>query len=635
MSSGALGRTGAAIRRQPMGASAFVFLLALVAVGALAEHIAPYPLGKQDLQNVLSGPSRTHWLGSDVLGRDLLSQLLYGIGPSLVATFEALVVFLVIGTTFGIMAGYKVGAVDAAISRVVELVQSIPAIIIILVVLGVFPSSVLAAMVALGVLASAGLVRVVRGSTLSVREELFVTAARVSGVRPARIMRTHVLRRILGPMLAQASVFAGLTLVVQAALSYLGLLSSSSHPTWGGMIGDASRVLSRSTWPLFPPGAAISLTVLAFGALGDALRDLVADRAVTATRRTVQPATAAPLDGADAPAPAASDALLEVRDLSVVLAGAAGPVSLVTDVSLSIYQRETVALVGESGCGKSLTALAVLGLLPSGLRASARHLHFDGARMDPGVQDTYRAVRGRGIGYVSQHALASLDPTHTVGSHLREVIRRHEPMSRRAAAIRGLELLEQVKFAEPERVMAAYPHELSGGMAQRANIALAIAGRPKLLIADEPTTALDVTLQAEILALLRHLKNSTELAILLITHDWGIVADMADRVVVMYAGEVVEQADIDTAFTHPRFPYTLALMAANPSTADHGSRLPTVAGRVPPPGSWPVGCRFADRCPHETDECSARKLALEVADTGSLTRCVRAGSLLAEGALPR
>ena len=539
---------------------------------------------------MLSGPSNTHWLGSDTLGRDLLSQLLYSIRPSLVATFEALVVFLSFGVTFGIIAGYLGGAADAVISRVVELMQSIPAIIMILVVLGVFPDSVLAAMVALGVLASAGLVRVVRGSTLAVREELFVTAARVSGIRPVRIMRTHVLRRILGPILAQASVFAGVTLVFQAALSYLGLLSSSTHPTWGGMIGDASQVISRSTWPLFPPGVAIALAVLAFGALGDALRDLAADEHDTAVRRSIRsPGGPLAADATNAPVAPASNVLLDVRRLSVHFADRAHPTALVTDVSFSIEQAETVVLVGESGCGKSLTALAVLGLLPPGVQVSAGCVRFGGARLDPDDPDTYRAVRGRGIGFVSQHALAGLDPTHTVGSQLREVIRRHQPMPRRAATTRALELLEQVKFAEPERVMSSYPHQLSGGMAQRVNIALAIAGRPRLLIADEPTTALDVTLQAEILALLRDLQRSTGLAILLITHDWGVVADMADRVAVMYAGEIVEQADVDTAFMRPRFPYTLALRASDPSTADRAARLPAVAGRVPPPGSWPAG----------------------------------------------
>lgn len=621
-------------RCHPAGTTAGVYLLVLVVVGLSAEQIAPYPLGKQDLSDVLSGPSSAHWLGSDTLGRDLLSQLLYSITPSLVATLEALVVFLSLGVVFGIVAGFVGGAVDAAISRVVELMQSIPAIIMILVVLGVFPSSVFAAMVALGVLASAGLVRVVRGSTLAVREELFVTAARVSGVHPARIMCTHVLRRIIGPILAQASVFAGITLIFQAALSYLGLLSSSTHPTWGGMIGDASRVISRSTWPLFPPGVAISLAVLAFGALGDALRDLAADEPNTVARRrrrsSAKPDTS---HNGDELAASSCDALLDVRDLSVVVADRSTP--LITEVSFAIEQGETVALVGESGCGKSLTALAVLGLLPPGVRLSAGAVRFGQEHLNIDEPDTYRAVRGRGIGFVSQHALGSLDPTHTVGSHLREVIRRHEPMSRKAASTRALELLGQVKFAEPERVMASYPHELSGGMAQRANIAVAIAGRPRLLIADEPTTALDVSLQAEILALLRHLQNSTGLAILLITHDWGVVADMADRVVVMYAGEVVEQAHVDTAFTRPRFPYTLALMAANPSTVDRAARLPTLAGRVPTPGSWPLGCRFAERCPHRADECVTDSLDLKVADTGSLTRCVRTSSLLDQGVLPR
>ena len=625
---------GALSRRHPAGAVAAAYLVALIVVGVFAPQIAPYPLGKQDLHDVLSGPSSAHWLGSDTLGRDLLSQLIYSIRPSLVATFEALVVFVVVGVTFGVLAGYLRGAVDAAISRVVDLVQSIPAIIMILVVLGVFPANVLAAMVALGLLASVGLVRVARGATLAVREELFVTAARVSGVRPARIMGTHVLRRIIGPVLAQASVFAGVSLVIQAALSFLGLLQSSTNPTWGAMIGDASRVISRATWPLIPPGVAIAVTVLAFGALGDALRDLAADRPASGRRPKRSPPKPVSHSGAGATVVPDSDALLEVRDLSAAVMDRSAITVLVTDVSFSVGRGETVALVGESGCGKSVTALSVLGLLPAEVHVSSGSVRFDGVELRPNDADTYRSVRGRGIGFVSQHALASLDPTHTVGSHLREVICRHEPMSRRAATARALELLEQVKFAEPERVLGSYPHELSGGMAQRANIALAIAGRPQLLIADEPTTALDVTLQAEILALLRGLQQSTGLAILLITHDWGVVADMADWVVVMYAGEIVEQADVNTAFARPRFPYTLALMAANPSTAERHERLPAVAGRVPPPGSWPVGCRFADRCPHCADQCTAGPLDLEVADTGSLTRCVRTVTLVSEGVLP-
>jgi peptide/nickel transport system permease protein len=200
---------------------------------------------------------------------------------------------------------------------------------------------------------------------------------------------------------------------------------------------------------------------------------------------------------------------------------------------------------------------------------------------------------------------------------------------------RAVELLHQVKLTDTDRVLASYPHEISGGMAQRINIALALAGRPQLLIADEPTTALDVTVQAEILQLLRELQHATGMAILIITHDWGVVADIADRAVVMYAGEVVELADIHALFTRPRFPYSAALLAADPSTAHEGARLPTLPGRVPAPGSWPVGCRFAGRCAHVREECTSGPLPLITADDRSTTRCTRVEELVQEGALPQ
>ena len=631
-------------RQHPLGAVASVYLVLLVIVGLMASTLAPFDPAEQDLSNVLSGPTAEHWLGTDTLGRDLLSQLLYGIRPSLVGAVQALVVFLAVGVTIGILAGYRGGRVDAVVGRTVDLAMSIPTIIMILVVLGVFPNNALAAMIALGVLASFGLIRVVRGSTLSVREELFVIAARVSGVRPTRIMRTHILRRTLGPILVQASLFAGMALVFQAALSYLGLLSSSGHPTWGGMIGTASTVISRSSWQLVPPGVTIAVTVLAFGLLGDALRDLSADEPTT-TRPTRSRANALAVEPPNdsgslesfpseaATGTATDPVLLDVRQLTIRLRDELRT-PLVTDVSFTVRRGETVVLVGESGCGKSLTALAIIGQLPTAVEASGGSVTFEGADLIAGGPHAYASVRGRRIGYVSQHALASLDPTHTVGSHLREVVRKHEKVSRTAASDRSIELLQQVKFPDPERVMASYPHELSGGMAQRVSIAVAIAGRPDLLVADEPTTALDVTLQSEILALLRDLQASTGLAILLITHDWGVVADIGDRAVVMYAGQVVEQAAVGTAFKRPRFPYTAALLAANPSTAVVGQRLPMLPGRVPAPGAWPAGCRFADRCAFVSDECTVGALPLRPADTGSHTRCVRTETLVAEGVLP-
>ena len=625
-----------AVRHQPLGVVAAAYLVLLVLAGVLAPVLAPYDPAEQDLSNVLGGPSGSHWLGTDTLGRDVLSRLLYGIEPSLVNSLIAVAVFLVLGVPLGILAGYRGGWADGVISRVVELALVMPPIILVLVALSVFADSPTAAMVTLGALASTGLIRVVRAATLQVREEAFVTAARISGVRPLRIMTSHVLRRVTGPILVQASVFAGITLAAQAALAFLGLISSGGRPTWGGMIAEASQVISQDQWLLVPAGVAIGVTVLAFGLLGDAIRDLSSGEEAAAATRGPRKTTRTPAagSGADRVRIAPADALLVVDGLSVT-AGSEPGTPLVSDVSFGVGPGQTVALVGESGCGKSVTALALLGLLPAGVSVSGGSVTFNGTDLAGGGPQAYRAIRGSGIGYVAQDALGSLDPTHTVGSHLLEVIRVHERLGRDATMARAVELLHQVKLTDTDRVLASYPHEISGGMAQRINIALALAGRPQLLIADEPTTALDVTVQAEILQLLRELQHATGMAILIITHDWGVVADIADRAVVMYAGEVVELADIHALFTRPRFPYSAALLAADPSTAHEGARLPTLPGRVPAPGSWPVGCRFAGRCAHVREECTSVPLRLITADNRSTTRCTRVEELVQEGALPQ
>ena len=646
-------RWARSLLRQPRGFTAVTYLALLVLAGLLASSIAPFPPDQQSLSEVLQGPSTTHLLGTDTLGRDVLSRLLHGIIPSLQNSLIALVVFLVLGIPVGIIAGYRGGRFDAIVGRVTELMLAVPPIILVLVVLGVFSSSPSAAMVTLAVLAAPGLVRVVRGATLVVREELFVTAAKVAGVRNARIMATHILRRVLGPILAQATVFAGVTLGVQAALAFLGLLSSDS-PTWGGMIGEASTVITETSWLLIPPGVILAVTVLALGLLGDTIRDLTSGEATNSarpTRRSRRAAAARPDAQAASKEAAAHErtptlrpgevtleartaALLEVRHLAVTTAGSQ-PTTLVDDATFVIHPGEVVGVVGESGCGKSVTALAVLGLLPEGLTASAGEVIFQGTDLVAGGPAAYRAIRGSGIGYVAQDALGSLDPTHTIGSQLMEVIAVHDHTSQTQRRTRAMELLEQVKIPDPERVLRTYPHEISGGMAQRVNIAIALAGRPQLLVADEPTTALDVTVQGEILRLLRELQQSTQMAVLLITHDWGVIAGIADRAVVMYAGEVVERADVHTLFTHPRFPYTAALLAAEPSLAAESSRLPTLPGRVPPPGSWPTGCRFASRCAFARDQCTRGPIPLLAVSGQSDTRCIRIGELVTEGAMPR
>ena len=275
-----------------------------------------------------------------------------------------------------------------------------------------------------------------------------------------------------------------------------------------------------------------------------------------------------------------------MRGLTVTRQGQAGPTLVVDSVNFDVFPGETVGLVGESGCGKTVTALAVLRLLPGSLAVAGGEARWTGRDLLRMPDRDFSRLRGSALAYVSQEPQASLDPCFTVGSQLSEVIRRHDRVPRSAARARMADLLRQVELPDPPRTARSYPHELSGGMAQRVALALALAGRPQLLIADEPTTALDVTVQAEMLALLRRLQRETGMAILLITHDWGVVADICDRTMVMYAGQVVERGGVQDLFDRPLHPYTLGLLRSHPSLARAGQPIKALSGRVVQPGAW-------------------------------------------------
>jgi peptide/nickel transport system permease protein len=479
--------------------------------------------------------------------------------------------------------------------------------------------------------------RVVRGAALQVRDDLYIAAARVSGVSHARIIVRHVLPRIKGPIIVQGSLFASAALLFETGLGFLGLATNPLQPTWGGMVAEAFTVITRDSWLLYPSGATIALCILALGVLGDAIRDSAAtadgtERPVLARRARARRSagTRPAVTNASPPASpvlAAPGAVLDVAGLTVSVAASDGERVLVDDVRLSVAPGETVGLLGESGCGKSITALAILRLLPPGVAISGGRVSFDGQDITAVPERAFARLRGSGIGYVSQEPMSSLDPAYTVGAQLGEVVRRHDRCSRRSAKGRVRELLAQVKIPDPGAVAGKYPHELSGGMAQRVALAIALAGRPRLLIADEPTTALDVTVQSHILALLRDLQRDTGMAILLVTHDWGVVADICHRVVVMYAGQPVEFADAQAMFDEPRHPYTEGLLRSSPAVAARGERLPSLPGRVPAPGSWPDGCRFADRCRLATEECRRAAIPVTALPGGRETRCVHSDDL--------
>jgi peptide/nickel transport system permease protein len=610
-----------------LAVACIAYLVVVVIVALVAPIVFPHVSGEQagNLAEVRQTPSSAHPLGTDTLGRDILQRLLVGTRATMVGVAEALAVVLLLGVPFGLAAGYFGGRVDRAVTWVAEIALSIPAVVVLVMVLSVFRYSMLAAMMAFGILISPLLMRVVRAAVLPVRQELYIAAARVSGLSHGYVIRRHVLPRVAGPIVIQASLLAALALLVQSGLAFLGLLVKEPAPSWGGMVTNGLSVLVLQPWLIWPPGIAISLTVLAFGLLGDAVRDSMVEGWAAPIRRIRNRAPS--VNGAALPSPE-SGALLSIRGLKVAFRSPDGSdVRVVDDVSFDIRPRETVGVVGESGCGKSATAMSILGLLPSGGCIQEGTILFDGRDLTRMRDRDLHRIRGREIGLISQEPMVAFDPTFRVGWQLAEVVRRHHSLSRAQARQRVLELLEKVKLPDPELVARRYPHELSGGMAQRIAIARALAGNPRLLIADEPTTALDVTVQAEILELLRELQEQNGMAIMLITHDWGVVADICDRTVVLYAGQVVERAPLIPIFREPLHPYTEALLAANPHGGHAAEDLPTIPGSVPQPGHWPSGCHFHLRCSYATAACVERPIPLEHIDDARETRCIHADQL--------
>jgi peptide/nickel transport system permease protein len=624
-----ISRDGLANRflRRPPAVIALVVIVVFVAAAAFASLVAPYPPNENDLSHVLETPSGAHLLGTDSLGRDVLSRLIYGVRAAIPGVVAAVLTFVLLGVTLGLLAGYLGGRVDRFLGGVVDIVLSIPAIIIMLVVIGVFPNSQVLPMIVLGALVAASMMRVVRAATLSVRSELFIDAAKVSGLSEARIITRHVLPRIRGPVLVQATLFAGFAVLIQAGLGFLGFGPPPPNASLGQMVRDGSDNISFQPWLLIPTGLAIALTVVCLGLIGDAIRDINEERwAGTPTRRPAR----ARGGGSRRPAVAVSaesDALLSAREVSVAFPAQHGNQHVVERVSFDVRAGETLGIVGESGCGKTMTSLALIGLLPPGGTVTSGSCLLEGVDLFGLTRSQMRKVRGRRVAMISQEPMAALDPSFTVRSTLSEVIRLHDRSSRSKTQARVLELLGMVGLPEPARVARQYPHELSGGMAQRVAIAVALAGRPKVLIADEPTTALDVTVQAGILDLLRSLSAETGLAVVLVTHDWGVVADICERVVVMYAGQVVESGPVSDIVSAPLNPYTEGLLSSNPADAAPRTPLVAIPGAVPQPHEWPTGCRFAPRCRYAIEICRAAPIELRDVAPDRKTRCVRSDEL--------
>ncbi|WP_425838411.1 dipeptide/oligopeptide/nickel ABC transporter permease/ATP-binding protein [Streptomyces fractus] len=620
--------------RQPLVVVCGLFLLVVVVACVLAPWISPHGPLEQNLLEAYAKPSADHLLGTDQMGRDILARMLAGGRVTLVGIAQAVAVCTAIGLSLGIAGGTLGGWVELVAMRLCDLLLAVPGLVMLLVVLGIFGNNETAAMMTLGVIMAPTLARVVYAATIAVREEPYVAGARVAGLTSAQIMRRHILSGVAGPALTQISIVAAVACLVEAGIGYLGLGVAPPAPSWGNMVTDAQHAMPLDAWMLVPTGGIIAVVSLSLTLIGNGIRDAYMGRSSGSTAAYSWRSLAARVSHLPAPAggeetPQKRDAVLSVNRMTVGLPRGKEDVSIVETMSFDVLPGEAVGIVGESGCGKSMTISGVLRVLPLGANVQAASITFKGVELTSLNEREMNAYRGLGIGFISQEPISSLNPAFTVGHQLREAVRLRRKVGRSQARRIAEELMTRVQLSEPGVIAKKYPHELSGGMAQRIAIARALAGEPELLIADEPTTALDVSVQSEILDLLRDLREQSGMALILVTHDWGVVAESCDRALVMYAGQVVETADVRSLISKPEHPYTRALLQSSSVGTSPRQVLPVIAGTVPTPGSWPQGCRFAGRCDSAEEACTTGPIPMVELGAGASARCVHVSGVVA------
>ncbi|OLT30806.1 ABC transporter [Actinomadura sp. CNU-125] len=555
----------------PQGAICLAFLITVAILGLASPWLAPTGPNVTDLQSVNAPPfTSEHPLGGDATGRDILSRLMWGTRQTLLACLIVLVVSVTLGVTSGLAAGFYRGRFETVSNWVSDVIMSLPGIVLLIALYIRTGPNVTAAMAVFGLLTAPTFYRLVRSVVVGVRGELYVDAAKVVGLSDPRIIGRHVLWAVRAPVIIQSAFVLAAGIAIEAGVDFLGL-GDPAQPSWGSVLQESLDNIYNNRTGVLWPALIISLTILAFVLLGNCLRDVLQASAhsmrLPARRRRGLVRRArdeSPQDMAGAHVPSA-DAFLSVRGLRIGYPGGDRDVrEVVHGVDLDVRRGEIHGLVGESGSGKTQIAFSVLGLLPREALVLGGGIFLDGRDL-LADEELMRRARGRRIAYVPQEPMSNLDPSFTVGAQLVHGLRAVKKIPKREAEEKLLGLLARVGIKDPERVFRLYPHEISGGMAQRVLICGAVASEPDLIIADEPTTALDVTVQAEVLELLRELREERGLAMVLVTHNLGVVADICDVVSVMKAGRIVERGDVDSLFTAPADAYTRELLESSRS----------------------------------------------------------------------
>ncbi|MEC0225525.1 dipeptide/oligopeptide/nickel ABC transporter permease/ATP-binding protein [Paenibacillus alba] len=559
----------AAMRKDPLALALLALLTGIVVFSLGAPWFAVHDPLKVNYATSLLPPSGEHWLGTDNYGRDVWTRLMYGGLHSIGASVLAVGIVISLSLLIGLAAGYFGGWVDTVMTRIMDVLFSFPQMVLAITLATLLGAGLPSLLIAVAAVSWPSYARMIRSYVLAIRDDGYVLAARAMGIPAWKIIGTHILGALSGPILVLVTLDMGSIMLSIASMSFLGLGIRPPQPEWGAMLNEGRAYLEEAPWLFLAPGMAILLTVLAANYLGDTLKDALEPRKPSVPllfgRSRLPKAFAHEQKSAVLEGGEPDGAILEVRELSISVRekGDRSSRPILQNVNLRLYPGECLGLVGESGSGKSTLALAALGLLRHPFHQQGGALHLFGEDTTAYAWKDWRRVRGRRIAYITQDPMDSLNPVLRIGEQLREcLLTSGSPWTRAAAKERALQLLEQMGLSA--ETYACYPHELSGGMRQRVVIAMAMMHQPDIIVADEPTTALDVSTQARIMELLQEQRKKHKAALIFISHDLRLVAQVADRLYVMRGGEVVESGSVQQIFTNPAHAYTQQLLAAIP-----------------------------------------------------------------------
>ncbi|CCN80788.1 putative ABC-type dipeptide/oligopeptide/nickel transport system, permease/ATP-binding components [Vibrio nigripulchritudo SFn27] len=586
--------------------------IALIVFGFLILLVCLTPwLGLQDpdatntANKFLPVFSPNHFLGTDHLGRDLFSRLMWGTQLSLLVGVSASIGAAVIGSAIGIVAGYFGGRVDNLFMRTVDMLMAFPYILLALAIVAALGPGLMNALIAVVAVNIPFFARNIRGVTVGIAHKEFIDAARLAGMSHFKIILFEVLPNVIPIIVVAMSTTIGWMILETAGLSFLGLGSQPPQADLGSMLGEARNALISYPHASVVPGLMIFLIVICVNLLGDGIRDALDPRLKSGALSRPAAATKVNLEEPNAATPDhPRDSLLSVSGLHTRFYIGQRVYKASNGVSFHIKAGECLGIVGESGSGKSVTALSIMGLIPSPPGViTGGSIQMGGEELIGMPYPRLRQLRGDKVAYIFQDPLSTLHPLLKIGEQLTEAILVHHSISKSQARKKAIDLMEAVHIPNAAERINAYPHELSGGMRQRIAIAMALINDPELIIADEPTTALDVTVQGQILALLDELRRERGVAILFITHDFGVVSQLCDRVAVMYAGEIVEEGSTQNVLASPKHPYTHRLIQCVPELGRGKTQLHAIEGLPPLTSDLPIGCNFAARCSKATETC--------------------------------